>query len=123
MNFLIVFCSSRLHNNHPVPSACLYSVSWVSAGLDVEEFADKINLNASGDNDNEDLNKRPRSDVIVVLFKQRVISRFNCPWMRLELLAKKMKGLSLSPWNDKLNLRNVKVCFDFLNDLSKILKV
>lgn len=53
----------------------LYSVARVSAGLDVEELSNEVNLNAGGDDDHEDLHDGPRADVAVVVFDESEVAR------------------------------------------------
>lgn len=67
----------------------LNSVSLIAAGFDVKEFANEIDLNASRNDNNKDLNKRPGSDITVVLLEQRKVSGFNSSRMRLELVPTK----------------------------------
>lgn len=62
---------------HLVSDLTLNSISLIAAGLDVEELAHEVNLNAGGDDDDEDLNERPSSDVAVVVLDERIISRLN----------------------------------------------
>lgn len=91
-----LFCSLTLHND----GVRLNSVSLIAAGLDVEEFADEVNLNAGGDDDDEDLHERPGAYVAVVLSEQRVVSRLNCSGMCLELVPEKkeFKSSQDRPW-------------------------